>query len=100
VDKWGGEVQKNFKMSQELTNLFQPSRGACFLTAARIAKTIGGWYVEGVLEDGTTHGWNEIDGMIVDAQLPGYAGVYRRIRRWRGTTMSKYKGWLPRAVNP
>lgn len=105
---------KNYHLSWELNVRMSPERGNCFFTA--LAIIIAGWcgekalYVEGGIpgdnpDEEWGHAWVEVNGEIIDAQLPLlFAEKYRRVRGMRRATLEKYcfetGGPLPRFVLP
>src|ERR1017187_889068 len=74
-------MEKDFGQSSTLhKRIIKPEHGECFPTAVKVCQLCAkAWYVEGfIIENGEriAHGWNEINGKIVDAQQPEYNGSY------------------------
>lgn len=97
-------MEKNHLLSLDLNERIRPAVGESFGTVVTVSEMTGAWYVEGAVVDTNGnefgHGWNELDGQIVDAQLPGQGLAYRRVRRCKASSISKYNGCLPRWVLP
>lgn len=96
-------MPKNIAVSRRVASFLKPEPGQCFQTAFRVCNEFKGssWYVEGfIIERGQpiAHAWNDVNGMIVDAQQPEYVGDYKENRRCKAAEILSFDGELPRWV--